>query len=375
MRTQAAVLYESALPRPYSRSHPLTLEEVELADPGPGELRIAVDAVGVCHSDLSVVNGTRRRPTPMALGHEATGIVEAVGDGVADAAPGDRVVLVFVPSCGRCDRCVDGRSAHCVNGARANAEGTLLSGARRLSHAGTSLHHHLGVSGFARHAVVDRRSAVVVPPSIPAPIAALFGCAVLTGVGAVLHTAEVRPGESALIVGLGGVGLAALLGAVLANAHPIVAIDPVPAKRDLALRLGATLALAPGDATTPGLRDVLPDGAEAAIETAGRTAALTTAWTLTRPGGRTVSAGLPDPAKRFALPVTELVGQGRRLLGSYLGDCVPHRDVTRYLALWRAGRLPVDRLLGGTAPLPAVNETLEAMAEGQALRQVLLPAG
>jgi Zn-dependent alcohol dehydrogenase len=374
MRTQAAVLYESALPRPYSRSRPLRMEEVELADPGPGELRIAIDAVGVCHSDLSVVDGTRRRPTPMALGHEATGIVEAVGDGVPDANPGDRVVLVFVPSCGRCDRCASGRSAHCVNGARANAEGTLLSGARRLSRAGTSLNHHLGVSGFARHAVVDRRSAVVVPPDVPAPIAALFGCAVLTGVGAVLHTAEVRPGESALVVGLGGVGLAALLGAVLANAYPIVAIDPVPAKRDLALRLGATLTLAPEDAT-PELRDLLPDGADAAIETAGRTAALTTAWTLTRPGGRTVSVGLPHPAERFALPVTELVGQGRRLLGSYLGDSVPHRDVARYLALWRAGRLPVERLLGGTAPLPTVNETLEAMAEGQTLRQVLLPGG
>ncbi|MGP4109461.1 alcohol dehydrogenase catalytic domain-containing protein [Streptomyces sp. 4N509B] len=374
MRTQAAVLYESALPRPYSRSRPLALEEVELADPGPGELRVAVDAVGVCHSDLSVVDGTRRRPTPMALGHEATGIVEAVGDGVADAARGDRVVLVFVPSCGRCDRCAGGRPAHCPRAARANAEGTLLSGTRRLSRAGASLHHHLGVSGFARHAVVDRGSAVVVPPDVPAPIAALFGCAVLTGVGAVLRTAEVRPGESALIVGLGGVGLAALLGAVLANAHPIVAVDPVPAKRELALRLGATVALAPGDATT-GLRDVLPDGADAAIETAGRTAALTTAWTLTRPGGRTVSVGLPDPSERFALPVTELVGQGRRLLGSYLGDSAPHLDVARYLALWRAGRLPVERLLGDTAPLSAVNETLEAMAGGQTLRQVLLPGG
>jgi alcohol dehydrogenase len=374
MRTQAAVLYESALPRPYARSRPLRMEEVELAGPGPGELRIAIDAVGVCHSDLSVVDGTRRRPTPMALGHEATGLVEAVGDGVPDAAPGDRVVLVFVPSCGRCERCASGRSAHCVNGARANADGTLLSGARRLSLTGTPLNHHLGVSGFARHAVVDRRSAVVVPADVPAPIAALFGCAVLTGVGAVVHTAGVRPGESALIVGLGGVGLAALLGAVLANAYPIVAIDPVPAKRDLALRLGATLALAPGDATRE-LTGLLPDGADAAIETAGRTAALTTAWSLTRPGGRTVSVGLPDPAERFALPVTELVGQGRQLLGSYLGDSVPHRDVARYLALWRAGRLPVDRLLGGTAPLPAVNETLDAMAGGQTLRQVLIPGG
>ncbi|MDT0341942.1 alcohol dehydrogenase catalytic domain-containing protein [Streptomyces litchfieldiae] len=372
MKTQAAVLHDTGLPRPYSTSRPLRLADVELADPGPGELRVAVDAVGVCHSDLSVVDGTRPRPTPIALGHEATGIVDAVGEAVPGLTPGDRVVLVFVPGCGRCERCAIGRPAHCVNGARANTEGTLLSGARRLSRAGTAVNHHLGVSGFARHTVVDHRSTVVVPRDVPAPIAALFGCAVLTGVGAVLNTARLRPGESAVVVGLGGVGLAALLGAVLAGAHPIVAIDPVPGKRDLARDLGATLALAPGEA--PELRRLLPDGADAVIETAGSTAALATAWTLTRPGGRTVSAGLPDPGERFSLPVTELVGQGRQLLGSYLGDSVPQRDIARYLTLWREGRLPVDRLLGGTAPLSAVNDTLETMAAGQALRQVLLPA-
>ncbi|SEG91550.1 alcohol dehydrogenase [Thermomonospora echinospora] len=371
METQAAVLSHTAHPRPYTGSRPLRLETVQLDEPGPGELLVAIDAAGVCHSDLSVVDGTRRRPTPMALGHEATGTVKAVGDFVTDVAEGARVVLIFVPSCGLCGQCTGGRPAQCRNGARANAEGSLLSGARRLQHAGVSLHHHLGVSGFARHAVVDRRSAVVIDDDVPAPIAAMFGCAVLTGVGAVINTADVRPGESTVVIGLGGVGLAAVLGARLAHAHPIIALDPVPAKRDLALELGATIALDPAD--TAALADLLPTGAEVTIEAAGRIPALELAWSLTRPGGRTVSVGLPDPSQRLALPVTDLIGQGRTLLGSYLGDAVPQRDIPRYLALWRAGKLPVELLLTGTRPLAEINEALEDLASGQVVRQVLLP--
>lgn len=371
METLAAVLDGYGRPRPYSDSRPLRLETLQLTPPGPGELLVAIDAVGVCHSDLSVVDGTRRRPTPMALGHEATGFVESAGDAVTDVEAGDRVVLVFVASCGLCARCTGGQPAQCPRAAAANTNGTLLSGATRLNRGGTAVHHHLGVSGFARHAVVDRRSAVVVPPDVPAPIAALFGCAVLTGMGAVVNTANVRPGESAVVIGLGGVGLAAVLGAVVAGAHPVVAIDPVRAKRDLARKLGATFAFTPDDLGP--LTEALPAGADATFEAAGRARALATAWSLTRAGGRTVSVGLPDPADRLSLPVTELVGQGRALLGSYLGDSVPHRDIPRYLALWRAGRLPVDQLLTGTRPLTAINDALEELAAGAVVRQVLLP--
>ncbi|WP_211343097.1 zinc-binding dehydrogenase [Actinomadura pelletieri] len=280
-------------------------------------------------------------------------------------------MLVFVAGCGLWARCTAGRPALCPRAAAANTAGTLLSGGRRLSLGGTPVHHHLGVSGFARHAVVDRRSAVVVPADVPAPIAALFGCAVLTGMGAVVNTAGIRPGESAAVIGLGGVGLAAVLGAVVSGAHPVVAIDSLPAKRDLALRLGATAAFAPGE---PGpLSDVLPDGADAVFEAAGRAQALEAAWSLTAPGGRTVPVGLPDPAERLSLPVTELVGQGRALLGSYLGDSVPQRDIPRYLARWRAGRLPVDLLLTGTRPLTAINDALDDLAGSGVVRQVLLP--
>lgn len=372
MRTQAALLDHLNHPRPYTESQPLRLTDVDIDDPGPGELLVAVDAVGVCHSDLSVVDGTRPRPTPMALGHEATGIVEAVGPHVTDVVVGDRVVLVFVASCGLCAVCASGRPAQCRNGVQAGAEGTLLSGARRLRRNGDAVNHHLGVSGFARHSVVDRRSAVVVEKEIPAHVAALFGCAVLTGVGAVLNTAQVRPGESAAVVGLGGVGLAAVLGAVLTNAHPIIAVDPVPAKRDLALKIGATTAATPEEATAT-VADITVGGADVVFEAAGRTAALQTAWSLTRRGGRTVSMGLPDPSESLAIPIAELVGQGRIVAGSYLGDAIPQRDIPRYIALWRAGKLPVDVLHSGSRPLSEINTALEDLATGSVVRQVLIP--
>lgn len=371
MRTEAAVIEHLGMTAPYGHSRPLSLVSLDLAEPGPGELLVSIDAVGLCHSDLSVVDGSRRRPTPMALGHEATGIVDRAGAEVTDIRPGDRVVLVFVPSCGLCALCTSGRPAQCRKAADANSRGTLLSGGRRISRAGQAINHHLGVSGFARHAVVDRRSAVLVPAAMPAQVAALFGCAVLTGVGAVLNTAAVRPGESAAIVGLGGVGLAAVLGAALANAYPIIAIDPVPAKRDLALKLGATTAVAPDDRTA--ITDLFTDGADATIEAAGRTQALQTAWSLTRPGGRTVSVGLPDPAERLPIPTADLVGQGRQLLGSYLGDAVPQRDIPRYVALWQAGRLPVELLHSDTRPLADINQALDDLASGHAVRQILTP--
>lgn len=372
MHTQAAVLDAADLPRPYTLSLPLRVDTVDLETPGPGELLVAIDAAGVCHSDLAVVDGSRPRPTPMALGHEATGIVEECGPHVTDVRTGDRVVLVFVPSCGLCAHCAAGAPARCVPAARANTAGTLLSGAVRLSRAGQVLHHHLGVSAFARHTIVDRRSAVVIPPDIPAPVAALFGCAVLTGVGAALNTAHLRPGESAMVVGLGGVGLCTLLGAVLANAHPIVAVDPVAAKRDLALKLGATHVAAPEEAQAV-VSAVLGDGADAAFEAAGRVPALRTAWSSTRPGGRTVSVGLPGPAEQLPVPIASLVAEGRTLLGGYLGDSVPQRDIPRFLALWRAGKLPVDQLLGETFPLNDVNIALERLASGTAIRPILIP--
>jgi Zn-dependent alcohol dehydrogenase len=375
MKTVATILRAVTDQRPYSTSRPLTLEEVELGEPRPGELRIRVEAAGVCHSDVSVVDGSRIRPLPMALGHEAAGVVEVVGQGVHDVKEGDHVVLTFVPSCGRCAECSAGRPALCLPAAAVNGAGTLLHGGSLLRDAaGTALFHHLGVSGFAKHAVVARESAVVVPKDVPIATAALFGCAVLTGAGAVLNTASVRPGQAVAVFGLGGVGLAAVMGAAVANAWPILAVDPVPAKRNLALEVGATHAFSPEEAEKA-VKDVTGGGAEVAFEAAGVPAVLEAAFRATRRGGTTVAMGLPHPSRTLTLPALAFAGEGRTLVGSYMGSAAPQRDLPRYVALWKAGRLPVDRLRSATLPLERVNDAFEALASGVAVRQVLLPHG
>ena len=312
MQTFAAVLDSTGGALPYAASRPLRLAALDLAAPRAGELLLRIDAAGVCHSDLSVVNGDRLRPLPMALGHEAAATVLATGSKDSDFAPGDRVVLAFLPACGRCERCASGEGYLCPVAAAANGRGELIGGGRRLSHHGDGVFHHLGVSAFASHAVVDERSAVKVDADIPAEIAALFGCAVLTGVGAVVNAARVRPGESVVVYGLGGVGLAALLGAIASGAEPVIAVDPVAAKVDLARDLGATAAVHPRDAAGT-CTALTRDGVDVAIETVGRASVLAEAYAATRRGGRTVTVGLPNPAEMLSIPAVSLVGDGKTL--------------------------------------------------------------
>jgi Zn-dependent alcohol dehydrogenase len=372
MKTLAAVLRAVTETRPYSVSRPLALEEVELAPPRSGELLVRMEAAGVCHSDLSVVDGSRLRPLPMALGHEAAGVVEAVGDGVGDVRRGDHVVLAFVPSCGHCPECATGRPALCAPGAAANGAGHLLHGPPLLKDGrGQALFHHLGISGFARHAVVARESAVVIPKDVPFATAALFGCAVLTGTGAVLNTANVRPGQTVAVFGLGGVGLAAVMGAAVANAAQIIAVDPVEAKRKVALELGATSALTPEQAA--GIKDQTSGGVDFAFEAAGVPAVLEAAFKSLKRGGACIAMGLPHPARPVSLTALSFAGEGKSLLGSYMGSSAPQRDLPRYLALWQAGRLPVEKLHTASLPLAQINEAFEQLASGAAIRQILLP--
>jgi len=373
MKTVAAVLRAVTDARPYETSRPMKLEEVELGAPRAGELLVRIEATGVCHSDISVVDGSRVRPLPMALGHEAAGVVEEVGAGVRDVKPGDHVVLTFVPSCGLCPECSSGRPALCTPAAAANGAGTLLHGGSLLQGGdGKPIHHHLGVSAFARHAVVARESAVVVPQDVPLPIAALFGCAVLTGAGAVLNTASVRPGQSVAVFGLGGVGLASVMAAHVASAWPIVAVDPVEAKRKLARELGATAVFAPEEAEK-GVKDLTGGGADVTFEAAGVPAVLEAAFRAVRRGGTTVAMGLPHPSRTLSLPALAFAGLGQAIVGSYMGSAAPQRDIPRYLALYRAGRMPVDRLQSAVLPLEKINEAFECLAAGGAVRQVLLP--
>src|SRR5829696_5491902 len=245
MRTQAAALYEMSKPRPYADSRPLVIEDLDLDGPGPGEVLVEIAAAGLCHSDLSTINGSRPRPLPMVLGHEASGIVREVGPNVADLKVDDHVVFSFVPICGRCLCCATGRPALCESGAAANLAGTLLGGGVRFRKGANLMLHHLGVSAFSQFTVAAQESLIRIDPSVSLPTAALFGCAILTGVGAVTNTAKVAPGQPVAIFGLGGVGLSAVMGAKLAGAFPIIAVDTLPAKFDLARRLGAHHTLDP----------------------------------------------------------------------------------------------------------------------------------
>ncbi len=373
MQVTAAVVHERSTSRPFADSAPLTLETLDLQGPGEGEVLVRIKAAGLCHSDLSVINGDRPRPVPMALGHEAAGVVEAVGPGVHDLNPGDHVVMVFVPSCGHCRPCAEGRPALCEPGNGANLRGEMLAGGRRLSLAGEPIHHHLGVSAFADHAVVSRHSLVPVPTDMPLEHAALFGCAVLTGVGAVVNTARVPPGASVAVVGLGGVGLAALLGALACGAERVVAVDLLPAKLKLARELGATDTFEAGDPEVVSrVREVTGGGVDYAVEVAGSEKALEMAYHITRRGGTTVTAGLANPARHISIQQASLVAEERTLKGSYVGSCIPVRDIPRYVGLFRRGRLPVDRLLSETIRLDQINAAFDRLADGEVLRQVVM---
>lgn len=381
MEISSAVLRTVGADRPYTESRPLTVERLELAGPGPGELLVRIEAAGLCHSDLSVVTGQRPRPLPMALGHEAAGVVLAVGDDVHDVVPGDHVVLVFVPSCGNCDHCRAGRPALCTVGGAANARGELLGGGSRLRTtaddlgAGTEVvNHHLGVSAFAEHAVVDRASAVVINADVPFDVAAVLGCALLTGFGAVRNTAGVRAGETVTVIGLGGVGQAAVLGAVAAEASVVLAVDPVEHKRQLALELGASHACAPADAAAL-LETLTGGGTRWVFEAVGAAAVLEQAFALTGRGGTTVSIGLPPPQASIQLPALAFAGEGKTITGSYMGSAVPQRDIPALAARWRSGDLPVEKLVTGVLPLRDINQALEQLADGQAVRQLIHPHG
>lgn len=376
MKVRSAILRQMGLPRPYAASRPLSIETIDLAPPGPGEVLVRMAGAGICHSDLSGINGDRPRPLPVALGHEASAVVAELGPGITDLDVGDHVVMSFVPVCGSCDMCFEGRPALCLPGNAANGAGTLLSGARRFSCDGVAINHHTGISAFSEYAVVSRRSIVRIRKDVSLIHAALFGCAVVTGVGAVMNTCQVRPGQSVAVIGLGGVGLSALIGAVASGAGRIVAVDLNPAKLEVAKSLGATdgvLASAP-DAIEQ-IRDLTRGGVDHAIEMAGAGKAFELALAITRRGGTTATAGLPPPATQFSVPAVQLVAEERIVRGSYMGSCVPSRDVPRYIDLFMAGKLPVDRLLTGTGPLEDINDAFDKLDRGEAIRHVIVMNG
>ena len=372
IKCRAAILFDMGLPRPFATSKPVRVEKIELDPPGFGEVLVKVSAAGLCHSDLSVVNGNRPRAMPMVLGHEGSGIIETLGNGVENFKVGDHVVFVFVPSCGNCIPCKEGRPALCEPGLAAGGAGTLLSGEKRIRLNGDLINHQVGVSCFAEYTVVSCKSLVKVEKNLPLDEAALFGCAVITGAGAVFNTANIRVGSTVAVVGLGGTGLAALMGAKAAGASKIIGIDLLKEKLDIAKQLGADEVYQADDPNIlENLQNFTKGGVNYSFECVGSEKAMELAYKILKRGGTAVSSGLSHPDKNFSIQHVDLVAGEKVIKGSFLGSCVPDRDIPAYIELYKSGRLPVDRLMSDHISLDEVNEGFDKLSDGSTVRQII----
>ena len=373
IKARAAILQTATIERPFSKSRPLAIEEVMLDAPMNDEVLVRIDAASLCRSDLSVITGVRAWPMPIVPGHEASGTVLETGPDVTGLAAGDRVVLVYQAHCGHCHNCAAGDPYLCEPGLAANRAGALLGGGPRLSLNGTRVHHHMGLSAFAEMAVVSQHSLVRVDPDLEPEIAALFGCAAICGAGSVVRTGRVTAGESVAIVGIGGVGGSAILGAVLAGARRIIAVDPDPSKLEAAGRLGATDVIEAGVEAAGAILELTGGGVDCALETGGTLDAFQTAYACARRGGRVVTAGLVSPKTPFELDIAAHVTAAKEILGSYMGSCNPAIDIPRFVELYQSGRFPIDRLITHRMALAEINVALEQMAASKALRQIITP--
>ena len=352
---------------------PMTIEEVELADPGPGEVSVRIVASGVCHSDWNVITGATPNPLPVVLGHEGAGIVEAVGPGVEKVTEGDHVILSWLPSCGECFYCVRGRGVLCDVAMADMFEGTLPGGSVALSQNGTSLYHYSYLSTFAERCVVPESCCVPIRKDASLQVAALVGCAVMTGFGAAVLRARVEPGSTAVVYGAGGVGLSAILGCKLAGARAIVAADPVAFKRQTALELGATHAVDPSSEDVTALARDLTDGrgADYAFDTAGAPGVIAQAYDAVRRGGMVVSVGIPVVGVTADLPGPSLPREEKVVTGSFYGSCRPHVDMPLVIDLYLEGQLDLDALISRTYGLDEINEAFAAMNAGEVARGVI----
>lgn len=354
---------------------PLDVCELELAPPGPDEVLVEILATGICRSDLSYIEGKWPTPMPIVLGHEGAGRIEAVGDGVDPGRVGERVVLTFSPACGRCRMCLAGRSNLCLDAARGLDSGFLRDGTSRLSLAGRPVYHLAYVSSFATHAVVPADGALAVDPRLDPEVGCLLGCGVTTGVLSVTRRAAVRPGESVVVFGCGGVGLAAVLGARLVSALPIIAVDPVPFKRALAAELGATHVIDPADGNpAEQVRAIAGDGVDFAFEALGRPEVAEQAFESVRDGGTTVLIGQPPIGRKAGFDVYAATQFEHTILGSNLGGGVPALHIPQLARLAVAGVLELGPLVTHRFALDQINAAVAMTASGEAGRVVVLPS-
>ena len=355
----------------YEFGQPLVVEDVAIDAPRTGEVRVRVAATAVCHSDVHLLHGDWAGPLPVVAGHEAAGGVEEVGDHVTMVTPGDRVVVSLLRSCGRCHHCSTGASHNC------DAVFALDRESRLRNARGEALQHGIRVAAFAEEVIVDQSQLVRVPDAMPLDRAALLGCGVITGTGAVLNTARVEVGESVVVIGTGGVGLNTIQAAVLAGANPIIAIDRVEAKLDAARHFGATHVL---NGATAEPREIAKSvrkltsgrGADYVFVAVGNPEAVTQALTMIRRGGTVVVVGMPGVRDTAPIRIFDVVWSEQRIIGSRMGSTRLSVDIPRLVDLYLRGRLKLDELITGRYPLDRINDAIASMERGEALRNVIV---
>jgi len=361
---KAAVLREAGAP--------LVIEELELAPPGPEEVRVRLVASGICHSDYSVANGKLRSPMPVVLGHEGAGIIEEVGPGVDNLAVGDHIVAALTPSCGKCPMCEEGRPYLCAGMMKASAASALLDGTTRLKNGDEDVHQLMALGTFAEQMVIPAGSAIKVSHNAPLDTVCLVGCGVTTGVGAAVNTAKVESGTSVAVIGCGGVGLSIIQGARLQGAAIIIAVDPVEEKRALALSMGATHVV---DPTTEDLaeavRSLTGKGVHYAFEALGRQDTIGQCWQIIRPSGQAVIVGMTSLKDKLDVPVAGFFAE-REFRGSVYGSATPQTDIPKFVELYQSGELMLDEMITKRIRLEDVNTAFEEMGRGEGARSVIM---
>lgn len=371
---KAAVLYQQGLPFPFVESGPFRIEDVEITGPGEGEILVQIKAAGLCHSDLSAVKGIRPRHVPYVGGHEGAGVVVEIGHGVSELRPGDHVVMSAGAGCGHCMTCHSGRPVLCEQIRVARTEGVLPNHQIRLSRNGAPVYHYSAISSFAEYAVVTPENLIRIDPALPLDIAAMFGCAVVTGAGAIFNAASLRAGQSVAVFGLGGVGLNAVMAARVAGASHIIGIDINPAKFHLAKELGCTDTYEASDKyLIEKVKDLTRGGVDFAIEVSGSQDAMNKSFDITRLGAEIICVGVTTANKNFTYPHNKIVNDEKIIKGTHFGSGNPHYDIPKYLDLFTTGKLPVNRLKSATFGFHALNMGLDQLQNGDAVRQILQP--